>query len=155
MEEQNRNLNHQELLVLYQETTKDLELIKRQQWNAAYYGLLFYAGVFGFFGFWRQIGSKEVPCALAVLIALAVIAFGVSVVVFLRRTYDLIQGKRKRLIRIRGRLSLAFQECFGPDENAGGDNYAFIVWVFVGLTSAGAALTFWFIWFISFVLPTK
>jgi hypothetical protein len=131
----------EDLHLLYQVSTADLEYFKRQQWNVTNYALLLYAGMIGIvtlLGGSVGGGERLLLCSAATVTAVA--AFYI-----LKVLNNSIDVRKARLEAVRERLSQPFRDAWAvgtkPEEALSVYRLLLVV------VATGACVVWWLVYF--------
>lgn len=131
----------EDLHLLYQVSTSDLEYFKRQQWNVTNYALLLYAGMVGIV----TLLGKSVTGTERLLLCSAATVTAVAAFYILWVLNNSIEVRRERLEAVRGQLSQGFRDAWSvvdkPEEAL---SVYRLLWMVV---ATGATVVWWLVYF--------
>ncbi len=129
-----------DLHLLYQASTGELEYFKRQQWNVANYALLLYAGMVGIaklLGNGVTGGERLLLCSAATVTAVAAI----YILTVLNNSIDV---RKARMEAVRERLSQGFRDAWATGHR---HEEALSVYRLLLVVASGACVVRWLVYF--------
>lgn len=130
-----------DLHLLYQVSTSDLEYFKRQQWNVANYALLLYAGMVGI----AKLLGKGVTGSERLVLCSAATVTAVAAIYILTVLNNSIDVRKARMEAVRERLSQGFRDAW-----ATGDKHEEALSVYrllLVVVASGACVVWWLVYF--------
>jgi hypothetical protein len=131
----------EDLHLLYQVSTADLEYFKRQQWNVANYALLLYAGMVGIV----TLMGKSVAQGERVLLCSAATVTAVAAFYILKVLNNSIDVRKARLEAVREQLSQGFRKAWDAAKKP--EEALSVYRLLLVVVATGAAVVWWLAYF--------
>jgi hypothetical protein len=128
-----------DLHLLYQETVRELEFFKRQQWIVTNYALLLYAGIVGL----ERLLADGPTRAERIVLTIAAVLIGGAGVYIIKVLNNSIDVRQVRLRATRMRLSTAFTEAFEAGRKP--EEAMSVYWLLTLIVAVGAVACAWLV----------
>ncbi len=135
-----QDLEHQELLTLYQITVSDLSYFKSQQWAVSTYAFLLYAGLAGV----REMAGPALETIEKAVLTSFVLAVLLAALAIIKKLKDSIDVREYRLEATRRHFGQKFQDAWHAKSK--GKEYVRSVWFLNAAVIFGAVVISYSIW---------
>jgi hypothetical protein len=120
-------LEHEELLVLFQVTAQDISFFKSQQWTLTNYTLVAFAAIVGI----PKFIGVSLSCFYQIFLSIVAVVLATSSLWIMFRLKKSIDERRDRLNRIYDKLSYVFLEALGNKQKVSTNEMFIFLCVFI------------------------